>query len=127
MQKIHSEIRRVDAGILAAVRQQVKLFRLPLFYCYTMSIMQHSWSGLCCLVGFFTYFNILGSDLMYGWMLWSRKVFSLYVHVFLSTVSTMPLVMIRAFVTFQATYQSIYVTMVFIRLIINSGFCKATN
>lgn len=127
MQKIHSEIRRVDAGILAAVRQQVKLFRLPLFYCYTMSIMQHSWSGLCCLVGFFTYFNILGSDLMYGWMLWSRKVFSLYVHVFLSTVSTMPLVMIRAFVTFQATYQSIYVTMVFIRVIINSGFCKATN
>lgn len=127
MQKIHSEIRRVDAGILAAVRQQVKLFRLPLFYCYTTSIMQHSWSGLCCLVGFFTYFNILGSDLMYGWMLWSRKVFSLYVHVFLSTVSTMPLVMIRAFVTFQATYQSIYVTMVFIRVIINSGFCKATN
>lgn len=127
MQKIHSEIRRVDAGILAAVRQQVKLFLLPLFFCYTTSIMQHSWSGLCCLVGFFTYFNILGSDLMYGWMLWSRKVFSLYVHVFLSTVSTMPLVMIRAFVTFQATYQSIYVTMVFIRLIINSGFCKATN
>lgn len=127
MQKIHSEIRRVDAGILAAVRQQVKLFRLPLFYCYTMSIMQHSWSGLCCLLGFITYFNILGYDLMYGWMLWSRKVFSLYVHVFLSTVSTMPLVMIRAFVTFQATYQSIYVTMVFIRLIINSGFCKATN
>lgn len=127
MQKIHSEIRRVDAGILAAVRQQVKLFLLPLFYCYTTSIMQHSWSGLCCLVGFFTYFNILGSDLMYGWMLWSRKVFSLYVHVFLSTVSTMPLVMIRAFVTFQATYQSIYVTMVFIRVIINSGFCKATN
>lgn len=103
MQKIHSEIRRVDAGILAAVRQQVKNFLLPLFYCYTTSIMQHSWSGLCCLVGFFTYFNILGSDLMYGWMLWSRKVFSLYVHVFLSTVSTMPLVMIRAFVTFQAT------------------------
>lgn len=127
MQKIHSEIRRVDAGILAAVRQQVKLFLLPLFFCYTTSIMQHSWSGLCCLVGFFTYFNILGSDLMYGWMLWSRKVFSLYVHVFLSTVSTMPLVMIRAFVTFQATYQSIYVTMVFIRVIINSGFCKATN
>lgn len=26
MQKIHSEIRRVDAGILAAVRQQVVLF-----------------------------------------------------------------------------------------------------
>lgn len=127
MQKIHSEIRRVDAGILAAVRQQVKLFLLPLFFCYTTSIMQHSWSGLCCLVGFFTYFNILGSDLMYGWMLWSWKVFSLYVHVFLSTVSTMPLVMIRAFVTFQATYQSIYVTMVFIRVIINSGFCKATN
>lgn len=26
MQKIHSEIRRVDAGILTAVRQQVVLF-----------------------------------------------------------------------------------------------------
>lgn len=26
MQKIHSEIRRVDAGILAAVRQQVMIF-----------------------------------------------------------------------------------------------------
>lgn len=32
MQKIHSEIRRVDAGILAAVRQQVVIFAI--FSCW---------------------------------------------------------------------------------------------
>lgn len=31
MQKIHSEIRRVDAGILAAVRQQVMI--VSYFFC----------------------------------------------------------------------------------------------
>ena len=31
MQKIHGEIRRVDAGILAAVRQQVILFAYCVF------------------------------------------------------------------------------------------------
>ena len=36
MQKIHSEIRRVDAGILAAVRQQVNILLL-VFYWYTSS------------------------------------------------------------------------------------------
>lgn len=45
MQKVHNEIRRVDAGILAAVRQQVMIFSYLSFDVF-MSIFKITWTEL---------------------------------------------------------------------------------
>ena len=52
MQKIHSEIRHVDAGILAAVRQQVILVAYCIFICYGVILIYYRGSMLyLCFYG----------------------------------------------------------------------------
>lgn len=69
MQKIHSEIRRVDAGILAAVRQQVMIFACWVFYYCPASVInlyKYFSSFIIQLFGHCrTYYGFWGFELLY--------------------------------------------------------------